>query len=315
MVAFGGNAIKRKGEKDSFWQERKNIKKAIRGLWCLIKDPERPLIITHGNGPQVGRNLRIQELARKLDPSLPMKPVDIVGAETQGELGYLIKGAIVNLLHGNKMKRSTGVILVRVLVDKDDPDFKNLSKPVGNFYTEEDAKQIIEEYGWKMKKVSPDPDGWRRVVPSPRPIKIIEEEFLIPHIEAGDITIALGGGGVPVVKRSNFGFRGVEAVVDKDLTSAILAYTYRAEVLITLTDVEKVYLSYGTANQRSLDKLTVSQAKRYLKEGHFPPGTMGPKIEAHIEFLQKGGKKGLITDLFKLEEALAGKTGTWIVKD
>lgn len=315
VVAFGGNAIKRKDEKGTFWQQRKNIKKAVRGLWCLIKDPERPLIVTHGNGPQVGRNLRIQEIARKIDPSLPIKPVDVFDAETQGALGYLIQGAIVNLLHGNKMKRSTGVIGVRVLVDENDPDFKNPSKPVGDPYTIEEAREKEKVYGWIMKQVSPDPDGWRRVVPSPRPLKIVEEEFLIPPIEAGHIVIACGGGGAPVVKRSNFGFRGVEAVVDKDLTSALLAKLVDAEMLITLTDVEKVYLNYGTVNQRSLDKLTVSQARKYLKQGQFPPGTMGPKIEAHIQFIENGGKKGLITDLFKLKKALAGKTGTWITRD
>lgn len=315
VVALGGNAIKRKSESGTFWQQRKNIKRAVEELWFLIKDKERPLIVTHGNGPQVGRNLRIQEAARERDPSLPMKPVDIVDAETQGELGYLIEGAIVNLLDRQNLHRPTGVIGVRVLVDKDDPDFGNPSKPIGDFYTNEEAQGKIKDYGWVMKKVSSDSKGWRRVVPSPRPLKIIEEEFLLPSIRAGHITIALGGGGVPVVKRSKFGFRGIEAVVDKDLTSALLAEVVGAEMLITLTDVEKVYLNFGMANQVSLDCLNVSEAKRYLKEGHFPPGTMGPKIEAHINFLEKGGKKGLITDLFKLKEALSGKTGTWIVKD
>lgn len=315
VVALGGNAIKRKDEKSSLWQERKNIKKAVEGLWCLIKDKDVPLIITHGNGPQVGRLLHMLEEARKVNPNLPKIPLDIIDAYTQGELGLLVQQAVVNLNAHKDFHRPVYPVHVRVLVDKNDPDFKNPSKPIGDFYTAEVAKLRMKEDGWVMKKVSPDPEGWRRVVPSPRPIKIIEEEALLPSIKAGHIIIAGGGGGTPAVKRSTFGFRGIEAVIDKDLTSALLGSLVGAEILITLTDVEKVYLNFGTANQRSLDRLTISQARGYLKEGHFPAGTMGPKIEAHINFLEKGGKKGLITDLFKLEEALAGKTGTWIVPD
>ncbi len=315
MIALGGNAIKRKDEKGSFWQERKNIKKAVAGLWPQIKDKSRSLIITHGNGPQIGRLLLMQEQARKLDKNLPVIPLDIMDAWSQGELGVLVQGAVINLLASRNLHRPVALIHVRVLVDKSDPDFLDPSKPIGEFYTEEKAKEKIKDYGWIMKKISPDPDGWRRVVASPRPLKIIEEETIEPLVKAGYIVIAGGGGGTPAVKKSKFGFRGIEAVIDKDLTSAIIASTFEAEMLITLTDVERVYLNFGTANQISLDRLTVGQAKKYLKEGHFPPGTMRPKIEAHIQFLENGGKKGLITDLFKLKEALAGKTGTWIVKN
>lgn len=306
VVALGGNAIKKRSQKGTFKQIEKNIEQAVKGLLPFIK--KNPLLVTHGNGPQVGILLVLQEMAKG---TIPEMPIPVLTAQTDGWIGYLIQQKIVNLLKREHLHRPTGTVLTQVLVDKNDPAFKNPTKPVGKVYKEEEAKGLIEKEGWQMRE---EPrGGWRRVVSSPRPIKIIEEEVPAILLRANAIVVAVGGGGMPVILTKE-GFKGTEGVIDKDLTTALLASSLKAERLFILTDIEKVMLNFDKKDTKPLDLLTVSQAERYLAEGHFREGSMKPKIEAAVNFLKGSGKEVLITDLFKLEEALAGKTGTRIIK-
>jgi len=310
VVALGGNAIKKRREKGTFKQIEKNIERAVKGLLPFIK--ENPLLITHGNGPQVGILLLLQEMAKG---TIPEMPIPVLTAQTDGWIGYLIQQKIVNLLKRENLFRPTGTVLTQVLVDENDPALKNPTKPVGKVYQkEEEIKDLfekVEKEGWQIRK---EPQGgWRRVVPSPRPIKIIEEEVPAILLRANAIVVAVGGGGMPVILTKE-GFEGIEGVIDKDLTTALLASSLGAKRLFILTDIEKVMLNFSKKDVKSLDFLTVSLAEKYLAEGHFGEGSMKPKIEAAIAFLKGSGEEVLITDLFKLKEALAGKTGTWIVK-
>ncbi len=314
VVAFGGNAFQTKGEKgtpEDYWRN------AYRSAEFLIKIIEEgyKIAITHGNGPQVGIIAEWMMAGLKMK-NLPPMTLDIAGAMTQGWLGYLIQQSLYNKLLekgllGTKVK---GVVTVvtQVLVNKDDPAFQNPTKYIGPWYEEAEAKKIAEELGWVMK---PDPrGGWRRVVPSPDPIGPIEIDAIKKLVEEGFIVIASGGGGIPVIKQDS-ALKGVEAVIDKDLAGERLATALGAGTLLILTDVEKVYLNYGTPQQKPLDVMTVSEAEKYYKEGHFKPGSMGPKVLAGIRFVKNGGKQAIIGHLFKAYEALKGESGTRIIPD
>ena len=314
VVAFGGNAFQTKGEKgtpEDYWRN------AYRSAEFLIKIIEEgyKIAITHGNGPQVGIIAEWMMAGLKLK-NLPPMTLDIAGSMTQGWLGYLIQQSLYNKLleKGLLGKKVKGVVTVvtQVLVDKGDPAFQNPTKYIGPWYEEAEAKKISKELGWVMK---PDPrGGWRRVVPSPDPIGPIEIEAIKKLVREAFIVIASGGGGIPVVKESN-GLKGVEAVIDKDLAGERLATALGASTFLILTDVEKVYLNYGMPDQRPIDVMTVSEAKKYLEEGHFKPGSMGPKILASIRFIENGGKIAIIGHLKKAYEALIGKSGTRIIPD
>lgn len=314
VVAFGGNAFQSKGDKgtpEDYWR---NAYRSAEFLTKIIEEGYK-IVITHGNGPQVGI-IAEWMMAGLKTKNLPPMTLDIAGAMSQGWLGYLIQQSLYNKLleKGLLGSRVKGVVTIvtQTLVDKNDPAFQNPTKYIGPWYEEEEAKKIASELGWTMK---PDPrGGWRRVVPSPDPKGHIEIDAIKKLVEEGFIVIASGGGGIPVVKEDGK-LRGVEAVIDKDLAGERLATALGAETLLILTDVEKVYLNFGTPQQKPIDVMTVSQARKYYEEGHFKPGSMGPKVLAGIRFVENGGKQAIIGHLFKAYEALKGVSGTRIIPD
>lgn len=314
VVAFGGNAFQTKGEKgtpEDYWR---NAYRSAEFLLKIIEEGYK-IAITHGNGPQVGI-IAEWMMAGLKTKGLPPMTLDIAGAMTQGWLGYLIQQSLYNKLLEKgllgKIVKGVVTIVTQVLVDKNDPAFQNPTKYIGPWYGEEEAKKISQELGWVMK---PDPrGGWRRVVPSPDPKGPVEIDAVKKLVEEGFIVIASGGGGIPVVKEDGR-LKGVEAVIDKDLAGERLATALGAGTFMILTDVEKVYLNYGTPKQKPVDVMTVSEAKKYYQEGHFKPGSMGPKVLAAIRFIENGGKQAIIGHLYRAYEALKGLTGTRIVPD
>ncbi len=307
VVAIGGNAVNRPGEKPTAENMLSAIAEAMGYLVDMLD--EYDIVITHGNGPQVGNILIQQEMAKEV---IPPFPIDVNDAQTQGSLGYMIVQALRNRLAERGLNREVAALITQIVVDKNDEAFKKPSKPVGPFYTEEEARKLMTEKGWIMKEDAGR--GWRRVVPSPKPLDIVEKEIIQMLLKNDVIVVAAGGGGIPVV-RENGKLKGIEAVIDKDRASALLAIEINADELIILTGVEKVALNYGKPNQTFVDTLIVDDAMKYLKEGHFPAGSMGPKIEAAIDFVSATNKTCLITDMKKLKEALSGKTGTRIVRE
>jgi carbamate kinase len=307
VVAIGGNAVNRPGEKPTAENMLSAIEEAMGYLVDMLD--EYDIVITHGNGPQVGNILIQQEMAKEV---IPPFPIDVNDAQTQGSLGYMIVQALRNRLAERGLNREVAALITQIVVDKNDEAFKKPSKPVGPFYTEEEARRLMMEKGWTMKEDAGR--GWRRVVPSPKPLDIVEKEIIQMLLRNDVIVVAAGGGGIPVV-RENGKLKGIEAVIDKDRASALLAIEINADELIILTGVEKVALNYGKPNQTFVDTLIVDDAMKYLKEGHFPAGSMGPKIEAAIDFVSATNKTCLITDMRKLKEALSGKTGTRIVRE
>ncbi len=313
LVALGGNAIKQAHEKGTYEEQLRNVEKTAAQLVKLVQRGYH-LAITHGNGPQVGALLIQQEEGQKL--GIPPQPMDVCGAMTQGQIGYMLQQALMNEFRKMGLDKLAATVVTRVLVRKDDPDFQDPSKPVGPFYDEETAKRLAEERGWVIKKVKPNADKpYRRVVPSPDPIRPLEADAIKKLYDSGIVVIASGGGGIPVIEEDGK-IKGVEAVIDKDLAGERLAEVLGVDVFMILTDVEKAKLNYGKPNERDIDRMTVSEAKKYFEEGHFLPGSMGPKVKACIRFIEEaGGKAAIITHLEKALDALEGKTGTWIVPD
>ena len=264
------------------------------------------IAITHGNGPQVGFILLRSEIASHV---LHTVPIDSAGAETQGSIGYMVQQSLYNELKKRGIDKRVVTVVTQAVVKKNDAAFKNPTKPIGPFYDEDKAGGCRKVRGWTM--VVDAGRVCRRVVPSPLPIRIIEQDVIKTLIDQGIIVVGVGGGGIPVVEEAGK-LKGVEAVIDKDLASALLAVGIKADLFLISTAVEKVALNFGKPNERPLDRMTLAEAKKYYKEGHFPPGSMGPKIQAIIHYLQNGGKKGLITNPNNIERALLGKTGTWI---
>ncbi len=310
VIAIGGNAILEADEGGSAEKQLENIRVTCGHISHMIQEGYR-VVITHGNGPQVGNILLRNEIAEGIAPVMPM---DVCVAESQGQIGYMIQQTLLNELSRLGISARVVSLITQVLVDLEDDAFENPTKPIGPFYPESEAESLARKKGWTMMEDKAR-EGYRRVVASPEPLKILECETvkqLLEHNEAKDIIIAAGGGGVPVV-RTEQGYRGVEAVVDKDMASQVLANSLKADLLIMLTDVENVALNFGKPEQENLSQITVSLAKKYLKEGHFPPGSMGPKMVSAIRFLEGGGKKAIITTPENLEKALEGKCGTEIV--
>ncbi len=237
-------------------------------------------------------------------------PLDSCGADTQGALGYMIQQCLHNEFKRLGVRKRAVTVVTQVLVDKNDPAFQNPTKPIGSFYDAEKAKRYLDERGWDMKEDAGR--GWRRVVPSPIPLCIIERDAVRALIDQGFVVIAVGGGGIPVIEE-NGELKGTEAVIDKDYASALLAIDIKADLFLISTAVEKVALNFGKPNEKRLDRMTLAEAKKYYEEGHFPPGSMGPKIQAIINFLEKGGKEALITNPENIERALLGETGTHFV--
>jgi carbamate kinase len=304
VVAIGGNAVNRPGEEATAENMMKNLAETARFLVSMLDDYD--IVITHGNGPQVGNLLVQQELAKHV---IPPFPIDVNDAQTQGSLGYMIALTLGNELRKRNIQRDIAAVVTQIIVDKNDPGFQKPSKPVGPFYSKEEAEKLQQEKGWIMKEDAGR--GWRRVVPSPIPLDIVEKSVIKTLVEKDMIVIAAGGGGIPVIQE-NGTLKGVEAVIDKDRASALLAKEIDADILIILTGVEKVYINYNKPDQKALDHLTVEEAKKYLAEGQFPSGSMGPKIEAAIDFVTSTGRECLITDMAVLDKALKGLTGTKI---
>jgi carbamate kinase len=308
MIALGGNAIKQPDESGTLEEQMRNVVTAC-GQIAEIARRGNDIIITHGNGPQVG-NLAIQQ--ENAQDIVPPQPLVVLGAMTQGQIGYMMQQSLRNLLSDDGWEVVTAV--TQVLVDKNDPDFTDPHKPVGPFYTEEEAERLRSEKGWTIVKVRPNSDRqWRRVVPSPIPLGIIEGKAIKKMVDSGMIVIASGGGGIPVIRNEGGKLEGVDAVIDKDRAGEVLAEDVGADVLLILTDVDSAKLDYGKPDERPIKRMTVSEARRYSNEGHFLPGSMGPKVEACIKFVEQGGEKAIITSLAKAADALEGRAGTTVV--
>src|SRR5881296_4515561 len=307
VVAIGGNALQPAGESADPSAQRRRIEVTASRLTDLVA-AGHDVVLTHGNGPQVGNILLQNEETRHLVPPMPL---DVCGAESQALIGYLLAQALRNEFALRKIDRDVACVVTQVLVDADDPAFANPTKPIGPYYTREDEIVVKKAKGWKM--VYDQRGGWRRVVPSPRPLEVIEAEEIRRLVADGDgrVVIAAGGGGIPVVRRDGK-LVGVEAVIDKDLAAAVLARGLGWTHLVIASDVPQVAVDFGTPSQRFLDRLTVAEAKKHLAAGQFPPGSMGPKVEAVVEFLEHGGQHAVITDLGNLATAVAGKAGTQI---
>lgn len=306
VIALGGNALLDDKSKGTI-EERENAAAITAEQLVDFFKSDYRVVLTHGNGPQVG-NLLIQneEAANKVPPM----PLDVCVAETQGEIGYILQKALKNSFVKYNIQKTVITILTEVLVDERDPAFSILSKPVGPYYTYEQVTEIIKTKGWKFKE-DPGGRGYRRVVASPKPVKILQAATIADLVEKGYIVIAVGGGGIPVwLKKDEF--RGMEAVIDKDLASARLAIDLKAEKLIILTNVDNCYINFKKPNQIALTDLNLDEAQTYFDQGHFSAGSMGPKVQAAIEFVMETGNSAIITSIEKLQLALQGKAGTLI---
>jgi carbamate kinase len=308
LVALGGNAILRHKEKGTAEEQFENVRRTCKSLVELILD-DYQVAITHGNGPQVGDILLKNELSKKI---LPPMPLDVCGAESQGMIGYMLQQVMCNELKSAGLEFSVATVITQTLVDREDQAFKNPTKPIGPFYTAMEASQLKEENGWTV--INDSGRGYRRVVPSPKPVVIVESGAIKELFNHGVIVIACGGGGIPVVRGDKGRLQRVEGVIDKDYTATTLATLIGAEILLIITDVENVSLDYGKRNQKNLDSMKIEEAKKYLTEGHFPPGSMGPKIESAIRFIESGGEKAVITSLKLTRKALEGNAGTNITR-
>jgi len=307
VIAMGGHAFIQPGEKGTPDEQSANARHICEQIMTLVERGYN-LVITHGNGPQVGTLMRLNELA---GAPVPPPPLDMLVAQTEGSLGYMLQRALLNELRIRGIERFVVTVVTQVVVDRQDPAFDKPTKPVGRFLTEAEAKQRRNDYGWVIKE---DPQrGWRRVVPSPRPKKVIQRDMIREAAQASHIVVAAGGGGIPVVKSESGDHVGIEGVIDKDLTSAVLATDVEAELLIILTAVDRVFVNFGTPEQRALGAVTMSECERLIAEDHFPAGSMGPKVEAIHGFLKRGGRRGLITSADKLLAALDGAAGTHFV--
>jgi len=305
VIALGGNALLRRGAEDTF----EEMYRSARGAAEKVADIAAmgwEVVVTHGNGPQVGRILLQQESARGWVHPMPL---DVCGAESQGQIGYLLQVTIGDVFFERGMERPVATVLTLTRVRPDDPAFRHPTKPVGPFYEEDEARRLAEERGYTM---APDPHGgWRRVVPSPAPYSIVEAPVIRRMVAGGVIVIASGGGGVPVIEEGPR-LVGVEGVVDKDLAASILAHDVEASVLLILTDVKGVYLGYGTDHAELLEHLSLEDARRMLEAGELRAGSMGPKGQAAIGFVEGGGQRAVIADLEDAPAALAGHVGTTI---
>jgi len=303
VVALGGNALLRGNEVGTIQQQEKNTYDTFIHLLKLLKDGYE-LVITHGNGPQVG-NIMLRNEAGYKEYKIPQMPLDICVADSQGGIGYMIERQVKNILRESKIRKNVVTIVTQVLVDKNDPAFIESTKPVGRFYLKEEA-ELLARSGGLIFKEDPRKRGWRRVVPSPIPVDILNKKIIRDLVKRGNIVIAAGGGGVPVYRDEKKNLVGVEAVIDKDLASSLLATEIEADAFFILTDVPNVYLNFHKPNQQKLEKITVQEAEKYLEAGEFADGSMGPKILSAIQFMKNGGKETIITESTQLENPECG---------
>lgn len=306
MVSLGGNAILKHTDKGTAEEQFSNTAKTSQVLVNMLK-MDYHIVLTHGNGPQVGDILLAYDISKD---TIPPMPLDVCVAQTQGMIGFMLQLSLENSLIKENMKKSIVTILTQTIIDRDDPQLNKPSKPIGPFYTADEAEKLRENHDWTI--INDSGRGFRRVVPSPLPVGFVEESSIKTLYNEDNFVIACGGGGIPVMKNEEGYYEGVEAVVDKDHTSSLLASKMGAEVLLILTGVEKVAINYGKPDQKDLNHLTVKQAKNYLAQGQFPPGTMGPKIESTIDFIEAGGKKAVITSIENSTKALNGQAGTTV---
>jgi len=304
---MGGHAFIKPGEKGTPRQQQTNARHICKQIMTLV-ERDYNIVVTHGNGPQVGNLLLKDEAAGH---TVPRSRLDVLVAQTEGSLGYYLQLALLNELRSRSIRRYVVTVVTQVLVDEDDPAFQSPSKPIGPFMTEAEAIRHRDELGWIVGEDAAR--GWRRLVPSPRPVKVIQSQMVQEAAAEGHIVVAGGGGGIPIIKAENGDYQGIEAVIDKDLTSSVLANDLSADLLIILTAVDRVYLNYATDNEIPLGAVTLSEAERYVTQGHFPRGSMGPKVKAIVRYLENGGKRGLITDAETLHKALDGNGGTHFV--
>lgn len=307
VVAIGGNSLIKDKNHQTVPDQYQAAKETCYHIAGMIEQGW-DVAIGHGNGPQVGFILRRSELARH---ELHEVPLDVCGADTQGAIGYMLQQNLQNEFLRRGMKKQAVTVVTQVVVDRNDPAFLNPTKPIGSFMTEEEAIRRRDQEGWHV--VEDAGRGWRRVVPSPLPKKVKEQDAVEELIRKGFVVITVGGGGIPVVENERGELEGVAAVIDKDYASSLLARSIKADLFLISTAVEKVYLNYGKPNQKAIDRMTVAEAKQYMAEGHFAKGSMLPKIQAIIWFLEAGGKQAIITNPENIERALRGETGTLIV--
>lgn len=305
LVSLGGNAILKHTEKGTAKEQFENVKKTSQYIAELISEGYH-IALTHGNGPQVGDIILAYDCAKEF---LPPMPLDVCGAQSQGMIGYMFQLSLKNILKEKQVDKSVVTILTQTMINPDDPQLKNPSKPIGPFYTALEAAKLRKEKNWTIENDSGR--GFRRLVPSPRPHGFVEAECIKTLYDAGNLVIASGGGGIPVIKKYGV-LKGVECVIDKDYAASQLAALINAEILLILTDVEKIALYYGTSHQKVLDRMNIEEANHYLKEGHFSSGSMGPKVRSAINFLENGGEKVVVTSLESAMDALKGRAGTII---
>ncbi len=307
VVAFGGNALLRPEDRGTHEEQLARAKQAARWIAELAVRGYH-LLVVHGNGPQVG-NILIQ--AEEASTKVPPQSLDVAVAQTEGSMGFLLQQAIRNRLESIGSAARVATVLTEVEVDPNDPGFKRPTKPIGPFFTRYRAEALERDLEWTMREDSGR--GWRHVVPSPRPLRILNIEMISHMLEWANVVIAAGGGGVPVVRGRDGQWRGIEAVIDKDYASSLLASQLKAELYVILTGVSRVSLDFGKPSERALDRITLAEAERYLHDGQFPAGSMGPKIEAAVQFVRTSGGEVLITDVEHLRDALEGRDGTRIV--
>lgn len=307
VVAFGGNALLRPEDRGTQEEQIARAKQAARWLAEIVRYGYK-LIVVHGNGPQVG-NILIQ--AEEASTKIPPQSLDICVAQTEGSIGFMLQQAIRNRLESIGLGGEVATILTEVEVDANDLAFKRPTKPIGPFFTRYRAEALERDLGWTMREDAGR--GWRHVVPSPRPLRILNIRTIDRMLDSAAVVVAAGGGGIPVVKGRDGQWRGIEAVIDKDFASALVASDLRADLFIILTGVAKVAINFGKPTQQALDRMTVAEAEKHLADGQFPPGSMGPKIEAAVQFVKATQRQVLITDVDVLREALEGREGTVIV--
>lgn len=312
VVAIGGNSLIKDPRHQTVEDQYQAAKESAYHIADMI-EAGWEVALTHGNGPQVGFILRRSEIAARVE-GMHEVPLDVCGADSQGAIGYALQQNLQNILYQRGVKKNVATIITQTLVDKNDPAFQNPTKPIGGFMDEAEARRRAREMGWTV--IEDAGRGWRRVVPSPLPKEIVELETVKTLLNAGIVVVTVGGGGIPVVDVGNGEYRGVAAVIDKDYASSLLAQQIQADLFLISTAVEKVAIHFGKPEQKWVDRLSYSEAKRYLEEGiHFAKGSMAPKIQAILWYLEAGGKAALITNPENIGRALRGDTGTWIIPD
>jgi carbamate kinase len=307
LIAFGGNALLPENQRGLQEEQMRNAQNAAKLMVHIVRKGYE-LIIVHGNGPQVGNLLiQMEEAVTKIPPFT----LEVCDAMTEGSMGYMLERAIINELRTHSLDKEVATLVTQVIVDKEDPAFQNPTKPVGPFYSKYRAQMLAKEKKWTM--IEDAGRGYRKVVPSPRPIDVVSKWIIRDLVHAGRVVIAAGGGGIPIIINGRGLFKGMEAVIDKDYVASLIAREVKVDLFIILTNIERVCLEYGTPRERPIDIMTAAEAGEYLSQGQFPPGSMGPKIEAAIEFIQAGGTEVLITSASHLKAALIKRSGTRIV--